>query len=135
MLKDWQAMHDINPRIERAAPINRDPSRCPWVGVYPTRSLFPQRTLGLGGGYRGQENEIIVICQASHPNDPAACQDRLGLLVQSAVDALLSDPTLKGTVLTLGDFEVVLDSYEKVDDTILQSATVRAVGLTTVSGG
>lgn len=135
MLKDSQSVQDTGAKVYRAHPVNEDPSRCPWVGVYPVRTPFPSRAIGIGAGYRAQDNEIIVICQATHPNDAEACQDRLGLLVQAVTSAMLSDPSLKGTVQTLGEFEVVFDSYEKVDDVIMQSATVRAVGLTTVSGG
>lgn len=136
ILKDSQTLQDIGVKhTKRAAPVNQDPSKCPWLGVYPTRTPFLPRALGMGSGYRAQDNEFIVICQVAHANDPEACQDRLGLLVQGVTSALLTDPTLKGTVQTLGDFEVTFDSYEKVDDTILQSATIRGVGLTTVSGG
>lgn len=136
MLKDSQAMQDIGAKVERAEPINEDPSKCMngWVGVYPTRGLFPARTLGLGAGYRGQEPEVIAICQATHPNDGASCQDSLGVLVQAVTSAILSDPTLKGSVLTLNDFEVTFDDYRKIDDVIMQSATVRVVGATTVGG-
>lgn len=135
MVKDWQAVQDIQAKVERAEPVNVDPSRCPWIGIYPTRGTFPSRALGFGAGYRGQEPEFIAICQASNANDGAACQDSLGELVKAVTDAILSDPTLKGTVLTLADIEVSFDSYDKVDDVIMQSATVRVVGQTTVSGG
>jgi hypothetical protein len=136
ILKDSQTLQDIGVKhTKRAAPLNEDPSRCPWIGVYPIRTPFPPRALGMGSGYRAQDNEFVVICQVSHPNDPEACQDRLGLVVQAVTSALLTDPSLKGTVQTLGDFEVTFDSYQKVNDSILQSATVRGVGLTTVSGG
>lgn len=135
MVKDSQAIQDIGANVERAEQVNVDPSRCPWVGIYPTRGYFPPRTLGFGAGFRGQEPELILICQATNPNDGAACQDSLGELVKAVADAILSDPSLKGTVLTLGDFEVSFDAYDKVDDVIMQSATIRVVGQTTVSGG
>jgi hypothetical protein len=135
ILKDSQAMQDIGATVERGEPINEDPSRCPWVGVYLTRTPFPSRALGMGGGYRAQDSEFIVICQATNPSDGAACQDSLGLLVQAVTSALLSDPSLKGTVQMLGEFDAAFDVYQKVDDAIFQSATVRGVGLTTVSGG
>lgn len=135
MVKDFQAIQDIDARVERAEQVNEDPGLCPWVGIYPTRGTFPPRALGFGAGFRGQEPEFIAICQASHPNDGAACQDSLGELVKAVADAILSDPSLKGTVLTLADFEVSFDDYRKVDDVIMQSATIRVVGQTTVSGG
>lgn len=135
MVKDWQTIQDIGAKIERAEPVNEDPSKCPWVGIYPTRGSFPPRALGFGPGYRYQEPEFVAICQASNPLDGASCQDSLGELVKAVADAILSDPTLKGNVLTLSDFEVNFDTYDKVDDVIMQSATIRVVGQTTVSGG
>ena len=135
MVKDSQAIQDIGAKVERAEPVNEDPSRCPWVGIYPTRGTFPPRALGFGAGYRYQEPEVIAICQASDQLKGEDCQDSLGVLVKAVADAILSDPSLKGTVLTLSDFEVSFDSYQKVDDSIMQSATIRVVGQTTVSGG
>lgn len=135
MVKDSQAIQDIGAKVERAEPVNEDPSRCPWVGIYPTRGTFPIRTLGLGSGFRSQEPEVIAICQASDPLRGADCQDALGALLKAVSDAILSDPSLKGTVYTLSDFEVNFDRYEKVEDVIMQSATIRVVGQTTVSGG
>jgi len=137
MVKDWQVIQDRGVIVERAEPVNVDPSRAAsgWVGIYPTRGTFDPRTLGFGGGFRYQRPEFIAICQASNQSDGAACQDSLGELVKAVADAILSDPTLKGNVLMLADFEVSFDAYEKVDDVIMQSATIRVVGETTVSGG
>jgi hypothetical protein len=135
ILKDHQGVQDIDPGIDRAEPINEDPSKCPWVGVYPLRVPFPTRALGYGAGFRAENPEYSIICQTSHPNDGAACQDQLGELIKAVTSALLSDTTLKGTVQMLGDFEVDFLGTAKVNDSILQTASVRVVGLTTVSGG
>lgn len=135
MVKDWQAIQDSGAKVERAEPVNEDPSRCPWVGIYPTRGAFDSRAIGFGAGFRYQRPEVIAICQTSNQTDGAACQDSLGELVKAVTDAILSDPSLKGTVLMLSDFEVNFDAYQKVDDQIMQSATIRVVGETTVSGG
>jgi hypothetical protein len=135
LLKDSQAVQDIGATVELAEPVNEDPSRCPWIGVYPLRTPFPPRSLGFGGGFRGQNNEFVVVCQQSDPLKGEDCLVALGLLVQAVTSALLSDTTIKGTVQTLGDFEVDFLGTLKLNDAILQTATVRAVGLTTVSGG
>lgn len=135
LLKDSQDVQDIAANIELAEPVNEDPTRCPWIGIYPLRTTFPTRTLGMGGGFRAQNNEFVVICQHTHANDGATCLALLGELVQAVTGVLLSDPTLKGTVQMLGDFELELLGTLKQNDAIMQTASIRAVGLTTVSGG
>jgi hypothetical protein len=135
LLKDSQDMQDIGATVDLAEPENEDQSRCPWVGVYPLRTPFPTRTLGMGAGFRAQNNEFVLICQQTHPNDGAACLALLGELVQAVTSAILSDTTLKGTVQTLGDFEVEFLGTRKLNDQVLQTAAIRGVGLTTVSGG
>jgi hypothetical protein len=136
ILKDSQAIQDMEVKcIERGEPLNEDPSKCPWIGVYPLRVPFPPRTLGLGGGFRAENPEYAIVFQTTHPNDGAVCQDELGELIQAGTSALLSDPSLGGTVQMLGDFDVEFNGERKVNDCILQVATLRVVGLTTVSGG
>lgn len=135
ILKDHADVQAIDPNIERAEPINEDPSRCPWVGVYTLRVPFPTRALGYGPGFRAENPEYTVICQTTHANDGGVCQDELGELIKAVTSALLSDTTLKGAVQMLGDFEVDFLGTAKVNEAILQTASVRVVGLTTVSGG
>jgi hypothetical protein len=135
LLKDSQAVQDVEANVQVAEPLNEDPSRCPWVGVYPLRTPFPLRTLGMGSGFRGQENEFVLVCQATHPNDGEACLQALGALVKAVTGVILSDTSLKGTVQTIGDFEVEFLGTLKINDSIMQTASIRAVGLTTVSGG
>ena len=136
ILKDSQAVQDVGVKnIERGEPLNEDPAKCPWIGVYPIRVPFPSRALGMGGGFRAENPEFAVVFQTTHPLDGAACQDELGALVQAGTSALLSDPSLGGTVQMLGDFAVEFNGERKINDSILQVATLRVVGLTTVSGG
>lgn len=135
LLKDWQAVQDIGATVDLAEPVNRDPSRCPLIQVFPLRMAFPLRTMGLGSGYRGQNNEFVILCQQSHQSEGAECLRLLGQLTQAATSALLSDPSLKGTVQTLDEFSVDMLGVLKVNDAIMQTASIRVVGLTTVSGG
>jgi hypothetical protein len=135
LLKDWQGVQDIGATVDLAEPVNEDPGRCPLIQIFPTRTPFPSRTLGMSGGYRAQNNEFVILFQQTHANDGEACLNALGLLVQAGTSALLSDPSLKGTVQMLGDFEVDYLGVLPVNDAIMQTATLRAVGLTTVSGG
>lgn len=135
LLKDSQAVQDIGANIDVAEPVNEDPSRCPLIQLFPLRIGFPPRALGIGAGYRAQNNEFVVQFQQTHPNDGEACIVLLAALVQAGTSALLSDPSLKGAVQMLGDFDVDYLGITKTSDAIMQTATLRAVGLTTVSGG
>jgi hypothetical protein len=135
LLKDSLDVQDIGANVELAEPINEDPSRCPWVGVYPVRCAFPARVSGYGSGFRYQEPEFYVVCQEDHASDGAACLASLGKLVKAVTGAILSDTSLRGTVLTLGEFDLEFGGYQKVNDAIMQTATIRVVGQTTVSGG
>jgi hypothetical protein len=135
LLKDSLDVQDIGAKVELAEPINEDPSRCPWVGVYPARCPFPPRALGMGAGFRAQNPEFFVVCQQTHATEGATCLSSLGVLVKAVTGAILSDPSLKGPVQMLGDFDVEFSGYQKVNDAIMQTATLRVVGLTTVSGG
>jgi hypothetical protein len=135
LVKDFQAVQDIDPNIEVAEPINEDPSRCPWVGIYPARCAFPARGAGFGAGFRYQNPEVFVVCQQQHATDGRVCLQTLGELVKAVSGAILSDASLKGTVQMTTDFDVEFSGYEKVNDAIMQTATIRVVGQTTVSGG
>lgn len=137
LLKDHQGIQDIGAKVEVGLPVNQDPSLCPLIQIYPMRTPFTSRTIGLGPGYRAQDNEFVVQFQQSHQSDGEACMALLGELVQAGTSALLTDPTLKGTVLALGqEFTVdYLGIIRGENDAIMQTATLRAVGLTTVSGG
>ena len=134
LVKDSQAVQDIDPNIEVAEPINEDPSRCPWVGIYPARCGFPSRATGFGAGFRYQNPEVYIVCQQQHANDGRACLESLGELVKAVTGAILSDFTLKGTVQMTTDFDVEFSGYEKVNDAIMQTATIRVVGQTTTGG-
>src|SRR5688572_10891233 len=81
LLKDSQAVQDIGAKVEVGEPVNEDPDRCPLIQLFPLRTPFPPRTLGMGGGFREQRNEFVVQFQQSHPNDGKACLGLLGLLV------------------------------------------------------
>jgi len=135
LVKDSQAVQDIGPQIEVAEQINEDTGRCPWVGIYPARSAFPPRGAGFGAGFRYQNPEVFVVCQEQHANDGRACLEKLGELVKAVTGAILSDFSLKGTVQMTTDFDVEFSGYQKVNDAIMQTATIRVVGQTTVSGG
>lgn len=135
LVKDSQAVQDIDPTIEVAEQINEDPTRCPWVGIYPARCGFPSRAAGFGAGMRYQNPEVFVVCQQMHANDGRTCLELLGELVKAVTGAILSDFSLKGTVQMTTDFDVEFSGYQKVNDAIMQTATIRVVGQTTVSGG
>lgn len=135
LVKDSQAVQDTEAGVDLAEAVNEDPGKCPLVQIYPLRMPFPSRSIGIGAGYRGQNAEFVILCQEKHPTDGEACLIALGELVQGVTGALLSDPTLGGTVQMLGDFEVEFLGTLNVNDSVMQTASIRLVGLTTVSGG
>lgn len=99
--------------MQRSERINKDPAKCPWLGVYRVRATYPSRTLGAGSGFRQQKLEYILIAQAANGRSGQDCEETLELLVRRVLSALLSDPTLNGLVQTFEDLEVRYPSYQQ----------------------
>lgn len=135
MFKDDSVLMSLNCMIERAEPVNEQPSRCPWLGIYRTGVQLPSRTLGMGSGYRYQRVGFAVIAQQTHPETGAECEELLEALVQQTLSILLSDESLKGNVDVLDQVEVTYQQYGQVQDAFMQTAIIQAIGITQVSGG
>lgn len=125
----WQALVDMEATIDDAEPVNESPERCPWVGVYHSRTSLVPRTLGLGSGYRNQRITIAIGMSAASSDSGADCKARLGALVQAVTSALCSDESISGTVMALEDIDVVKSNYAQVGASFFQEAvlTVTAV--------
>lgn len=121
--------------IERAEPINEQPSRCPWVGIYRTGVRYPSRALTGRSGYRQQRIGLAIIAQQSDPNSGAECEDALETLIQTVMGILLTDETLKGVVDVLDEVQVTYQNYGLVDSAYMQTAVIEIVGVVNVSGG
>jgi len=125
-LTEWDALADKPVEITRAAERNTDPNRCPWVGIYRTGVDYGEapRVMGLGSGYRRQRMDFAVVVQAADPTSGEECEDRLEPLIQEVTSALLSDVSLRGTVLTIDSFAVRYENYERVGGSYFQEAVV-----------
>lgn len=121
--------------ITRSDEINAVPSLCPWIGVYRADCAFPQRTLGVAPGWRGQRVQVMVLAQEADGTSGAACEDRLNELVDAIIAALLADTTLGGAVHAIDDLTVRYPDYRRVSDAgYLQTAMIIFTALTTVGG-
>ena len=120
-------------QVEQGEEINGSPTACPWLGVYRAGVKYPTRTLGIGAGFRRQEIELIVVAQASHPAAGKDCARELEDLLQHVIGALLSDPSLKGKVDILDEFEVRYPDYRRQDGRYFQTAFVYFTGVTNVT--
>lgn len=108
--------------IERSPMLNLDPSKCPWVGVYRTRSEFTARTLGYGAGARYQTTQLALIVQESAANEPSVAEDDHEKLIANLLDAIFADPTLAGTVRTTTLASVEYQMVATEDENLLLSA-------------
>lgn len=104
-------------KVERCEPVPETEDRCPWIGLFRVKVSFTPRTLGAGAGFRRQLIRIAVGIAQSDPTSGAECEERLEKLVTAVVGAILSDPSIGGTVSTLAeDFELVYPAYQKLED-------------------
>ena len=126
MLSEWDALVDSAVEITRAAERNNDPNRCPWVGVYRVGVDYADapRVMGFGNGYRRQRIDLAVVVQAADPTSGEECEDRLEGVIQEVTSALLSDTSLRGTVLTIDAFAVRYENYERVGGSYFQEAVI-----------
>ncbi len=132
-LKSWPALVDMAATIDDSEPVNDQPDRCPWVGVYRSRMDLPSRTLGLGAGYRMQRVSMALALTASSVDSGKDCKDRLEALVNAAVSALCSNESISGTVQTLDDLSVVYSNYAVHGASYFQEAVVNVTAVVPVN--
>ena len=87
--------------LTRGEWINNDPGRCPWAGLYCIGEDYAPRALGFASGYREQHITLALVLQESSRSSGQDCQDKLEALKQAAMGAILTDPTLSGSVAML----------------------------------
>jgi hypothetical protein len=92
----------LNSRVERSTRINLDPSRCPWIGVYPgtvdtTPKLIAPRTWN-------NALELQVVAQTASFTDDAAASDELETLIAAIMDVADANLTLGITGLRIIGF-------------------------------
>lgn len=134
-LEASKALRGRDATIERDGEPNSSESDTPWVGIYRMAVDYPTRTLGLGSGYRYQLCEFVIICQESDASSASACADSLEDLVADVVAALLSDPTLQGTVDVIDKFQISYPNYARNQDGsyFFQDAAIQFTARTTVT--
>lgn len=125
----------LQPTIERSGR-NEDPDACPWISVYRFGVQYPPRAMGGGGGgFRYQNIQLAVVCQASSPNSGEDCEKSLENLLERTVAAILSDHTLRGTVQMLDEeFDVQYPDYQLNQGVYMQTAIIQFTAVTTVGG-
>lgn len=136
MLKRWPDLDQAD--VTRGEWINEDPTRCPWVGIYPIGIQYPIRALGLGAGFRRQQISLVAVTQqqTDSSDDGSVCMDLLEELNQRVISCLLSDPSLGGMVSTIDNFSVQYASAKtQADAPNFQSAIINFTGEISVTGG
>lgn len=116
--------------VERAGEFPEDPGAHGWIGIYKTRQQLPPRAVGMGPGFRNQRVQIGLVAIESDPTSGELCEDRLETLVANTLGALLSDPSLGGTVSMLDDVLVEYESYNKDDSMFKQQAVIFVTAVT-----
>lgn len=132
-LKSWPDLADAGATVEDSEPVNDQPDRCPWVGVYRSRCDFQQRALGLGSGYRMQRVSIALALTASSVDSGKDCKDRLEALVQMVTSALCTNESLSGTVQALDELSVVYSNYAVHGASYFQEAVVSVTAVVPVN--
>jgi hypothetical protein len=136
LLQGWGDLMDMTTlTIEHGEAIVNSEARCPWIGVYCVGVEYPQRTLGLGAGFRYQRMQFWLVCVEQSPNSGSECTQRLEALVQAANSAVLSDPSLGGTVDAIEEFRTDYPAWGKTAGVYLQTAVTQFTAITTVRGG
>lgn len=133
LLRDDPKVGGAGVLIERSGEICKIPTLHGWVGIYREGVDYPPRTLGRGPGYRNQMIRLFLWLHETDPSSGEECEERLEILQQNVISALLSDETLKGTVETLDEFMVRQESYDKQDNMFFQYARINFTGIIPVS--
>jgi hypothetical protein len=111
-------------RVESAEPVNESPERCPWIGVYKQTQSLPSRTLGTGTGSRHQRVSVLVLMQETSSQSGQDCEDRLNVLVNESLTAILDDESLGGTVMTIEEIDVTYTDFRREGAAFLQEAVL-----------
>lgn len=133
ILQEDMKIGQVGVLVDRSCEPNMTPTAHGWIGIYRDRIDYPPRALGMGSGYRNQLIRLFLLVQESDPSSGAECEDRLEELLQNTIGALLSDPSLKGTVQTLDEFSVRHETYAKNDGMFMQMARIDFTGIIPVS--
>lgn len=122
-LREWPTLS--NATIEDSEPVNENPDRCPWVGLYRSQISFPVRTLGMGSGYRRQRISLIVAMNETSSQSGEDCKNRLETLAKGVCDAIASDESIRGNALAMEDIDLTYTDYSRDGAAFMQHAVLR----------
>ncbi|MDH4247405.1 MAG: hypothetical protein OEW39_06285 [Deltaproteobacteria bacterium] len=92
-------------RVQEGEALNRDLGLTPWVGLYYGNLVLAPGTLGGTQPWRAGLELFLYVQQGSHRSGQEATR-LLSRAQRLVLDALVGDPTLSGTVLTLTALEI-----------------------------
>ena len=121
--------------IEHGEAIAKSDTQCPWLGVYCVGVNYEIRTLGFGSGMRYQKMQFWLVCVEQSSSSGSDCTTKLEALVQAVNSAVLSDPSLGGTVDTIEEFRTDYPSWGKSSGVYVQTAVTQFTATTMVTGG
>lgn len=88
-----QALGSTAANTERGTRINFDPSRCPWMGVYP--GVVDTSPKLIGSRTWSDMAELMVVVQtASFSSDGTSASDLLESIIKTIEDVIVADLTL-----------------------------------------
>jgi hypothetical protein len=118
----------VNTNVSRAQELNKEPSQCPWVGVYRDRVNYVPKVVGLGTGAQEQQMYLVVVVQESHPTSGEQCENALERLVREVMRAILNDMRLtvdgSGLIRNMADLSVQYSDYRIVGGIYMQTAAI-----------
>jgi hypothetical protein len=125
-IKQFPDVYDLTAVVESNEPVNADAGRCPWVGVYETRQSLSIRTLGLGSGFRMQRIELAVVMTEASFNTGREAEEKLERLIAATCGAILSDPSIRGTVeVTTDPFQIVYSNFRSESGAFFKEAVLQ----------
>jgi len=104
--------------------VNVNPSNAPWMCVYKGSMNLEPRTLGMGAGRYTASPEPRVLVQAVSYQSGEDCSSLLDYYVNTVLNAVVSDPTLGGTVDMVVGFNIEY-GYVEADRPSIHFQTAR----------
>ena len=108
-------------KIVRAEHVNKDPGRCPWVGIYRGSSQYTPRAMAShNSGKKWTANPgVRILIQAASGLSGKQAEERLEEYIAAVMDdVILQNPTISGTVRTITGFDIEYSFNEETENTM-----------------